>query len=109
MTPFDFEEITEGNKLIAEFMEVDVNDHEHQLFGPDLYDEDWNKLMPVVEKIRTLNPDAGKVWFEWEISHCHCRIWNNGAMEWKNNAGTTINATWQTVVQFIQWYNQNKK
>jgi hypothetical protein len=117
----------EGNKLIAEFT------GEWELRKPDLsraykgehylhkdrqyiindielkYHTSWDWLMPVVEKIRTLNPDKGKLWFEWEILFCHCRIWSNTKLEWKNNSGTTINAVFESVTQFIQWYNQQNQ
>jgi hypothetical protein len=106
-------EIETGNKLIAEFMgdTKTVYGYPANKLREDMicYHSSWDWLMPVVEKIPKLNPDNGKLWFEYEILRCHCRIWNNGAMEWKNNSGTTISAVWLTAVQFITWYNQNKE
>lgn len=62
-------------------------------------------LFPVLDKIRSLNPDSGNLWFEWQISYCHCRIWNNQGQEWKNNAGATTDAINKSIVEFLQWYN----
>ena len=107
----------EGNKLIAEFMGYHYKDGFIYADNPESaklkkdckYHTSWDWLMPVVEKIRTLNPDKGKLWFEWEILFCHCRIWSNTKLEWKNNSGTTINAVFESVTQFIQWYNQQNQ
>lgn len=42
------EEITEANKIIAEFMNEQGHSHK------DAYHENWNALMPVVIKIKNL-------------------------------------------------------
>lgn len=75
---------------------------------PPHFDKDWRWLMPVVEKITKLKDDKSEWWFWYEISFCHCRIWGNGIYNgeiFKNNSGATIDATWESVTQFIHWYN----
>lgn len=62
--------------------------------------------MPVVEKITKLNPENGKVWFEFEISRAHCRIYSNANYGVRNNGSTTLEATYKTVVEFVKWYSQ---
>lgn len=127
------ETIQAGNKLIAELLgwrfEIEPDDFGGELIAffkdnmmwrggrPDYIETmmssehgfafhcNWNKLMPVVELIPKLNPDNGKLHFEFQISRCHCAIWSNRENEWKNNWDTTIGATWKSVVEFITWYN----
>lgn len=72
---------------------------------PPEYNNDIGKGIEVLEKIRGLNPNTGKLWFEYSISYCHCRIWSNTALEFKHNAGTTAHAVQQSLSEFIQWYN----
>lgn len=130
------QDIIEGNKLIAEFIEMIIHPATElsgneilyqwpvnlkQNIGkdrnfPDIntyslkrlqFHTSWDWLMPVLEKIPTLNPDKGRLWFEYQISRCHCRIYTNISEEWKNNGGTTHAAVYKTIVEFISWYNQN--
>lgn len=124
-------QIQEGNKLIVVFMGyeiIDRNGYDAVVMKPELtitsgniglyseylnqwakYHSSWDWLMPVVEKIPTLNPDKGKLWFEYKIIRAHCLIWSNRGDEWKNNGGTTISATFKTVIDFITWYNTQPK
>lgn len=117
-------DITEGNKLIAEFIGRDWRNEtkwemsyefaipkevEYPLSEHDLeYHESWNDLMPVVEKIE-------KEGFEVHIHSdgCYLKRWF-----YKGNVPdigavreTKIEAVWNTCVQFIIWYNnsQNKQ
>ena len=125
-------EIIEGNKLIAEFMgvknvrEYELNSkHKCLVISDDdgfidyveginflSYNDSWNRLMPVVEKIE----NTGCV---VEISYslvCMCRICVIGKKHEKsfnitndNNGGLNpIISIWRSVVEFIKWYNENK-
>lgn len=119
-------ETTEGNKLIAEFMgyervirpsslkginslELYIKDNENYVQGEISYHSSWDWLMPVVNKIESLN-------YEVHIYHSCCDI--NAPDDIQNDAyvipiasfcnpeaNSKINATWQSVVTFIQWYN----
>ncbi len=124
----------ESNKLIAEFMgavgtpkynptewdvyitgclDVDSDDEKAQHFyTPDemKYHKEWNWLMPVVEKIN----DTER--YEVCIGDCHCHITDTENDNFKVRAltlslqgKTTIEATYQAVVEFIKWYDQNKE
>lgn len=72
------------------------------------YQKDWNALMEVVEKI-----EEG----DWivEIAINHCKIWNTEA-EYpdilseghKDRSLKKIDVVYQAVIQFIQFYNENK-
>lgn len=99
-------EIVEGNKLIAEFMGMKFGKY-HTL---------WDWLMPVVDKIN--NTKVGDKWFRVVIAPTQCMIlvYAHGGMsvpmkEPEFHVGAKekmIEAVWQAVIQFLQWYNQNK-
>jgi len=94
---------TEGNKIIAEFMG-------YEKVHEDLYyHSNWNLLMPVVEKIETLDYEFlvnsqqigfGEYMFAGEF---------NWLVEINREEITLIQSIYDAVIQFIQWYNQNKK
>jgi hypothetical protein len=123
-------EILEGNKAIMLFDGAERTDFE--IIGeickaikykdgyypenkPPQFHKDWNLLMPVVEKVASItNPNAAKPnrGFGYEISNCHCWIYSidqAGQQHEISNveADFTIEAVWQAVVQFIQWYNKS--
>lgn len=119
----------EGNELIAAFMECtqsfdtyynkigkyhfDINDAE--------YHSSWDWIMPVIEKIEALNDDTvDKVWVS--INGRECGMWTyfdasdvlragsgNNPFKIKRTASTKIESVWLAVVDFITWYNTNKK
>lgn len=94
----NLEWIVKGNKLIRVWM-----GHDHDSIKRS-YDKDWNELMPVVEKIGTkiikYNLTPNNVIFRVEEDDSYDIVI-------KNN-GNLIEAAWKAVVQFIQWYNENK-
>jgi hypothetical protein len=113
----------EGNKLIAEFMGYTSADKifypEHK--GKYLYNtkgniinsshlrfrSSWNSLMPVVikcQEIETIESDnlSGegdlddpKCWKSWSYRYVHL--------------DTNIERVWRACIEFIKWYNTNKK
>src|SRR5688572_2745047 len=89
---------TEGNKLIAAFMEKP--DH----IMPELlkYHSSWDWLMPVVEKI----VDLGFI-VEIPIAKSGTDVFIYNKQERLNIVAylKPIDAVWNAVVQFIQWYN----
>tara|TARA_R110000868_G_C10667438_1_gene746302 strand:- start:63 stop:440 length:378 start_codon:yes stop_codon:yes gene_type:complete len=121
-------EILEGNKLIAEFMgaknvkdmygllgwlyEKTPNIHStHSLHYSDEnleYHSSWDWLMPVVEKINTIDN------YEYDViiwrSDCHINnkveIIFEGSRFKKET--TLISVVWNCVVLFIQWYNSQQ-
>jgi len=70
------------------------------------YETSWDWLMPVVEKIE-------KEGYEVDIYSNKCEMATNFGSTLLNpilyDKGSKIESTWLACVQFIQWYNQNKK
>ena len=110
---------TENNKIIAKFMGYIDNgcSEEGFLINPTTnYDEDiielkfnsdWNCLMDVVEKIESLG-------YNFNITSQNATALQNHSAIYQTNIysvdGTKkIQATYETVVEFIKWYNQQKE
>jgi hypothetical protein len=76
------------------------------------YNASWNELMPVVEKIESLQYDCGfgPVNFPVHISTDKVVIGEHYYSDFADvtNDQPKITATWLTVVDFIQWYNEQK-
>lgn len=103
---------TVNNKLIAEFMgkkhimtEDEFLSMEHKPHYPTViedlkYDSDWNWLMEVVERIN----NTGR--FEVVIQKGFCYVSDeSNELTLSCPASNTIEATYQAVVEFIKWYN----
>jgi len=74
----------ENNKLIADFMAgKKVESHHNQ------YHESWNELMPVIEKILTL------------------KTYVESRQKVFNSIKPNIDITYNSVVEFINRYNEN--
>lgn len=105
-------ETTQNNKLIAEFMgyNLEIVNNEFYFTHDDMleslsdeelhFDTDWNWLMEVVEKIENLG-------FDVVINYNICTI-TNGENEFRHEVGQKIYATYQAVIEFINWYNEKK-
>ncbi len=109
----------EGNFLIANFMGYNYPDNANEVYKASLvdlhnYHEDWNLLMPVVEKIshtviKGHSPFNSDQFVRVELNvNGYVKIENlrdtpifaNVSVE-----GSLINATRKAVIQFIQWYS----
>lgn len=124
--------IEAGNRLIAEFMcyykihdTSFLTDDRSELWlksrdgdiiqGCPKYHEDWNLLMPVVEKIESLGYDTDIALMTSRTNGVEerkniCAIqnkWNDAAVCYIE-AETKIEATWQAITQFIEWFNKEK-
>lgn len=118
--------IIEGNKIIAEFMGWEVSEKAKSLkkrgltintipYGyfkihPDdlLYQSSWDWLMPVVEKIEK---ESFNIFGEYEdviINGCSCFV-ETRDREISIIETTKIEATYKAVVEFVKWYNKQKK
>ena len=101
--------------MIAEFMEY-PGDGTGRYFRPVSealvsadklpYHTSWDWLMPVVEKINTLF--GGEM--NTLIMSNACKIYSDNPSIYNSivDANSTIEATYQAVCKFIEWYNENK-
>lgn len=111
----DNQEILDGNKLISEFMEVDFSKEMYSYrvgvteplrVGHLAYHKEWGWLMQVVGKIISLG---------WQFQLNSYGVSNdakfiNGENYIQNVAwATPLSATYNVVVDFINWHNQHKK
>jgi len=73
------------------------------------YEQSWDWLMPVVEKIEEVEIDRAKILLEMIgkrakfIGEYGCRYFNDSEGE------TKLEATYIAVVEFIKWYNEKKE
>jgi len=87
----------ENNILIAEFMGKEIYHKYHESF----YDVSWSWLMPVVEKIESIDYKVEITLTETEISgfeYCSTFYSND----------SKIHSTYTSVLEFIKWYNGQK-
>lgn len=129
------EKISEGNKLITEYMgyqyeigagtqpsgwykliRSDITDMEYREYlcrndSAIKYHKSWDWLMQVVEKIEETTP------YKINILECDCEIYSmvsDGFITHKNSVidksrDTKIEAVYEAIVDFIEWYNRKKK
>jgi hypothetical protein len=110
------QEIIEGNKLIAEFMSIELFNHptyglmsceEEHLDDQGCptrlsYNLSWDWLMPVVEEIEELGNS-------FNINYIYCYLENSNGKKITDTTGTSkIEAVWLATIKFIKWYNGNK-
>ena|SRR5690554_6067869 len=124
------EEILDGNKLIAEFMgwtqQLDVRERwygawfdQHRVrkawpkgHEPLLFHESWDWLMPVVEKIESIVFDENNSFNVTIGSSNYCVIQDSNGEVYEfieDYKESKLLTTYSAVVNFIKWYNENKK
>lgn len=89
-------DIKTGNEIISEFMG-----------WRDNYKSSWNQLMPVVEKIESLGIVSVRIHANYCTIKEHVErgtMFHCGSMD----RHTKISATWETVIQFIQWHQSQE-
>jgi len=79
------------------------------------YDTDWNRLMLVIEKIESVK--IGKLYFNIQIDKDKVSLFYTHIseptkqiemfFEWGQE--NKINNTYKIVVEFVKWYNEQKK
>ena len=108
----------ENNRIIAEFMGWNINipstipTHLHQEEQTQgnwelLFHSDWSWLMQVVERIESLG-------FEFFIVESRCKIAHNTDHSIETLIdfeiiGTKKEAVYKACIEFIKWYNEQKK
>ena len=123
------QEITEGNRLIAEFMgfkpdesdrffltkqferfyEYDTGHFRAQttFYGPELiFHTSWDWLMPVVEKIQGIDPEMNGYEFILYKNDTVLCIFDGTGIYHSKTTSDKITGTWEVVVKFIEWYNK---
>lgn len=113
--------IVDNNKLIAEFLEWNKGENYsnefqfYEAFRESVYQttpsemkfhSDWNWLMPVVEKIESLD-------FIFEILSTRVDIADYRVIAFKKRfepiiKETKIEAVYNACIEFIKWYNEQK-
>ena len=80
------------------------------------YHKSWDWLMPVVEKIEEIAGDNSTETIKYhrfcvDMSGCFCSITDNqeDVLISECDGGTKLRSTFLAVVEFIEWYNKNKK
>ena len=118
-------EIKEGNKLIAEFMGWEIKSNralQHDDYGivrgmllTDLpFNKSWDELMPVVENIEIVHYSNYSVCImkdscDISLSTKYTIAGDDiDAPSFEKNKTTKLISTFESVVEFIKWYNQNK-
>ena len=103
----------EGNKLIAEFMGLKIGEAKYS-YRPGVieslkekhlaYHTSWDWLMPVVKKVWEISADI-------DSNYKHESPYHKGFYDLpihKLYIHSNIDTVWSGVVDFIQWYNNNK-
>ena len=116
------EQIVEGNKLIADFMNYPKEGEgstyyyamKHCYENNNMkYHTSWGWLMPVVEMIESI----GQSYVEFGKKHCRIQpiLYNpkKDCMEWQilheTQCATKIEAVYTAITSFLTWYNQQPK
>lgn len=100
-------EITEGNRLCAEFMGwtpilgkgESIDNYRFELLP---YNKDWNILIKIVERIESMG-------YEVSITSNRCSIWNEQeSCSVVEISDTKLSTTYTAVVTFIEHFNNLK-
>lgn len=105
-------EVLEGNRLIATFMNHGGGANDEYKNKPFEYHLHWNFLMPVVEKIESMEDKDGN-WYKFDIINrvevecsageipiCYIHSFE---------AKSKIDGVYKAVIQFINHFNQTQK
>jgi hypothetical protein len=111
---------TENNKLIAQFMGARIGgtgvvhfpdgnkyhiDYKKLPTKGVYYHSDWNWLMPVVQKIENLGYNVNISGITCSVSRL---LEKETIVQWVcGNRNDKIGLVYKTVVEFINWYNEN--
>ena len=92
-----------ANALIAEFL------HGKDAVHPNQYHENWNELMQVVERIEETEIENNILMLE-SIGNMAKFIFDDGCRFLDDCVGETkIEAVYNAVIAFIEWYNISAK
>lgn len=102
------EEIENGNKLIADFMQLEKYNRSEWLHNGEIvselkYNQSWDWLMPVVEKLERLEG------FGYSFQICKGHISMQNTFNGIPVNGSKLESLYELVVSCIKGYNQNKQ
>lgn len=95
------QQVNEGNLLIAQFMDCNMPVSELT------YNVDWNGLIPVIDKIEkmgfitAIHHDEDYTNYMYHFFDKRA-VDGGGKSDWLPNR---IEAAWQAIINFINWYN----
>ena len=121
-----------ANKLISEFMGLKPNPHNQDPLHPTDFAEDEDKcikyvdmkyhikwddwLMPVVEKIEEIALEEVKGVYKrhrfcvnFNFTQAEITDMSTGMIVGYGDVGRKLDSTYIAVLEFIMWYNKNKK
>jgi hypothetical protein len=112
-----------SNALIAEFIGLSYcnkhnyegwytnSEHNYRICDYDglKYHSNWSSLIPVVEKIESIEDEHRCAKYNVIIEQSWCEIVDNNNSDTisKGDTNNKIDAVYSAVVGFIQWYNKN--
>lgn len=124
-------EITQNNKLIAEFMGLSKqhldSDNKYPVYENPYtgeyqesielsYEESWDWLMSVVEKIERLSFNVEIKSINQHVNSkdqinqfCNISHKYKDSLHFSRLNVSKIQSVYQTVIEFIEWHNENKK
>lgn len=99
----------ENNRLITEFMGASGFDMLGEKVEPK-YHTSWDWLVPVVEKIESFEDENRCKLYNFQSEQCFVTIVVNHTSEdiVDVDADSRLEATYQAVVKFIEYYNKQK-
>ena len=105
------QQIKDGNKMIAEFMRMKITEVVYERNERIIIDKEfcfnnfWDLLMPVVEKIERMDGH-----FTIGTNKIECQFQDFRGSSKVGFGYTKIQCVWEVIVEFIKWYNtQNPK
>lgn len=105
----------EGNKLIAEFMEVKFSETDFTddvTFGGNAdavrYHRDWCWLMPIIDKIESLHSCSYCVGLQYAFAYVSDKSQHGNPYIVRATGMTRIETAYNLVIKFINWYNKTK-
>lgn len=74
------------------------------------YHTSWDWLMPVVEKIESIEDENRCAKYNFNSVQCFVDIVDNNTSEEivKTDCNNKFDSTYKAVCEFIEWYNENK-
>jgi len=114
-------EIVEGNKLILGFdgyMDFNTMDSDKQswLLHESRYDESWDLLFPVIDKINSLGKEYHlaifKTYVSVSVEKGGNKFYKDFSLAHSENISkeqTSREAAYKVVVKFVKWYNEQLK